>query len=1804
MSVRSLLQEKGVLGHVVLPGEINALLSILDPVGPPTAHGGGIFTGSVDIDVDQNKSPIPGFDFQLALPTDQLGSVPFKLLLEPEQNPTSFKFWLILSEEDRIHAVFRFVERLPGLALTGATLVTDPATGRSSLVSTGKPPILVSRADEAASQLAPSLLVFGSEAQPASIRFTPDTSSTEGIVTAGFEPAAVVFGSSGIGFHCPTFIIDDSGRDKGPGDGAPGLDPPLAHIDADDKAWRGLLARQLDFYLPPDVPVFGGQPIKGYFAIPTGPGGIRLVVETRVPPRPATGQASAVPGFSARIECIDPTATGLSGLTPTLISASVDLPVNNRSLPLEQLGSLTFLAGEPVRATATFARDPVNDPGSMRLALGLSATGPAGLVTVRTDDGAGVLEPAKLFNTAAATATSLIANGDVRDDGGKYHLAAIAAAGAALSSLFEPKSQFVLHGAEIEATGHGLPVGGPISLNLDYSVAVRVTALGVPGGPSVSMVPDQPMRIRVRRVRMTMDMGKSGLGMFDLDYDRAEMEIENPGAWQLDGFEQLFDVIGSRSGRGSAWIEVDLRFKLNLGPVKVSDMTIRGTLRNGRPEVAVTGIGVGIDLPGVVSGQGALHLIEGGFAAHMAAAIVPLQFNADATVIYSKLFADPMVFLALSAELPAPLPLANSGLGLFGVAGMFGIGTKPNFSAEGDPVLRQLQWRHEGPGDFTPEPGTMLFGIGAAIGTLPDLGFTFGAKAEIIVTVPDVSVRGALNGSIMRPRPKMTDPSHPPTPGVSFLGFVGIDKTAVDFAVLGSIDLRPLLEIRLPLVGHYPVSGDTSDWYTYLGADGYDGQGRGIGPVSAKVLPDILGIGANAYLMVRGSGIRDWPVQAPFIDRDQGFLIAFGFSLHEQFGLRPIAWAELHLGLDLLLAPNPLTFAGLGRASGSLHLGPFSLGVSAEAKFLAVAADVYLWVQVTGRIELFFFDVEGTVTITFGGSEPKPFLPEADLHPLDRFEDIRREDGTTERRRIGSTPVLTDDSYRVIGHLAEDPARADEAHSVWPDVLISIPFAFAPNVWNGADGQFRGVNGAGKPHEAKRIGSELLRYWWSLADVALFDVTDEADPRSGGTRVGNKLPARWQVPRGATDATELLLFTTTGDLWVNRRADAGKEIGDPIGGGADICNRRLEAMPSWAIGHKARRLKAGHLLPQSPKGTDPLRSRIEAEMRHYGVKENGQETPLDLAYSVPPPFSLVAARIETFEAPRDLGLDRTFEGSIIAPNLHVPAALEPSLLFELGSFIEQRVYLAVPEAIVDGMLVLAGNHRMFENAERASGVTVVDGQGTKWDRDILDIVDDRAFVLFKQRGRATNRVDITWPVGAQLAVIGLRGMSRVAQDAAATELAAIADLSDQLASAAQDGPKLTMLPLDAHRRTILKPGHLYRLDIDMRWSGERYEAGQTAAAESALDRDLYRGQPGVPGATTPTRRQLFFRTARKRTANPVPIGAAGYTDFVFKHVNTFRPELLERYLAGYEPGQSEQFRFRNDPISAHFTQSHVAALADAYGFSISTAVRRVDRPGPEHEKPTLLLPTWSFGINRDFLPAVDKVRFDALAASLCVQPTPGSTATVDPELAPEAWYEVYVSANVDGASQGRLPGVTFRTSRWRNPQEMLAGLGFTVTAPAPLPAAEGVMAGDLAVDNAAIGGGAVVVDDDHGFQNALADLGLEGWPVAEAPRQSRIWQPDGAGGWLFAGFMLESPEPVHRAGRLHFDGGALRLEGGPPVSFDIRRRDRSGTRLLFLTSTPFPVPASPQRVLLILSSNRGHVSNVVLPSMPGFAEDP
>ena len=136
-----------------------------------------------------------------------------------------------------------------------------------------------------------------------------------------------------------------------------------------------------------------------------------------------------------------------------------------------------------------------------------------------------------------------------------------------------------------------------------------------------------------------------------------------------------------------------------------------------------------------------------------------------------------------------------------------------------------------------------------------------------------------------------------------------------------------------------------------------------------------------------GAGNRElarWPTDA---ERSADALRRVRHSSDLAFnglGAKPIAWAELYASLDLLIGAKPPTLSGFGRAGGSLNLGPFSLGVEAQLAFFAQNDTRYLWCQVTGRIELFFFDIEATVTVSFGNDNAKPTLPSPDRHPLDR----------------------------------------------------------------------------------------------------------------------------------------------------------------------------------------------------------------------------------------------------------------------------------------------------------------------------------------------------------------------------------------------------------------------------------------------------------------------------------------------------------------------------------------------------------------------------------------------------------------------------------------------------------------------------------------------------------------------------------------------------------------------------------------------------------------------------------------------------
>ena len=1782
-----MLARFGVLDHVVLSTEIDLLLSALEVDGALTDVGAGIRTGSVGLTHDVSKSPVPGFDFALALPSPGI-TIPVKLKLEPAATPTAFKLWLQLADEQHALVVFKFAKAVPGFALTGARKVVAPdgSVGLEPLPA-GDPkhePILVSRSTEAGAELGPALLVSGSETTPAVIRFTPDSDSTEGVIALGLEPSTVVFGTSSIGFDCPALILDDSETAKGPGSGAPALDPPKDAIEADTLSWRGLLARELDFYLPGDLPVFGGQPIKGFLQIPRGAGGAELIVETKVPARPKTPEHPSRPGYRARIECLDPTASGLSGLVPTLISAAMELPLDGAVATFKEDSgtdrALTFAAGKPVRATATLSRDPVNLPGEFKAVVGVASQGQDGLLSVASHEMGG----AKIFNTAAALASALIADKDIErkanvGDTQGVVLYTLLAAGAALSSLFTDESTFVLHGAEIESSGHGAPVGGPIVLTIDYSVAVRVTKVDV-GVLSVSMNPDQPMRIRMRKARMSVDPSKSGLSMIGLDFDRASMEVEDPGAWNVGGLESLFDVLGSRSGRGSSWIEVDLGFRLNLGPVRVSGATIRATLTDsGGVEASIRGLEAGVDIPGAIEGTGSLRLLSDpdGFAADMRANVVPLNLAADAGVVYQP----PLVLLRLDVDLPAPIPLANTGFGLLGIGGLVGFSARPDYEhvpGASDPVGRQLKWEPKDAGSFAVAPGQSSFGLAAAVGTLPDLGFLFSAKAGLLITAPDLAIRGSLNGRVLQPAVKMSDPSWPPPPGVSFVGFVGVDSTALSFGVLGEVNLKPLLDVRIPLAGHFPFEGETADWYIYLGADGAPLEGRGIGPISAQVLPDILGIGADAYFMVRGHGITKWPHGREKLSVSSGFIAAFGFSLQSTFGLKPVVWAELYASLDLLLASKPPTLAGFGQAGGSLNLGPFSLGVQAQVMFMVAEATQYFWAEVSGRIELFFFDIEGKVTISFGDNEPALKLLPPDRHPLDRVNEA----GV----RLGSLAVVTDDSYRIVAELVEDWTQAK---TVWPDSLVALPFAVSPDINQASAGaQFPAVKGPGAIPPPARLGTEMLHYNWRLESVRLADVTDEPDKVAGiGTPPSGQLSARWQTPRtgaGGTDVSELVLFSTGPDLWVNRLADGGAALpgGDPLEQAADVCRATVpEPGPGWAVGFLAESDTRGFRLPPDPVSADPRASRVEARMSHYGIYHalvtfgTGLfEMPLDSTHWLPEPYTLDPASLVAW--PHHDQIERDFEGHIVAPNLHWLDGTDTAALRESGGFLAQAISVTLTEAVVDGDLVLVVDPELAGDRDWLTGLHVQDDTKANWTSFQVHALPtgETALLFSAPSSHPVTRLDVWYPLGVALGVVGIGGVTVGAAAAAQLERTLLAEEAVRLSTAAQEGPPSDPTANAPHKRVILDPERLYRLEIDMTWSGvlsQQNEAGQITPKQTVAFGD--QASHVYTARSVPARKQLFFRTAPKADTPPPKEGDRGalLMTWLMTKQDVFKPEMLQRYLGGYDPAQSEQFRFCRDPVRAHFTQDHVSALATAYGFDLQVAVRRVDKAGAEYAEPSYWSPVWSFATDPAYLAPIDRKRYVYALASECSTPSPGSTATVpNPELEPEAWYEVYVHAHSKEPAfkHGALPGVTFKTSRWHDPSDMLAGLGLASGGHD----AASVVRGDLVVSAPAALTPPEVVDDDQAFQNALESLGLHAWPPTDEPRLSRLWKAGPGGSFLYAGLLIESPEPINRAGR--FAVGNLTLDmgvAGAGIEFGIRRRDRAGARLLFLTATPFAV---------------------------------
>lgn len=348
-TVKQALARRGLLNQIVLPPLVDGLLDAMTtpgtvPDGPDVAGEGLSFAerrslGSLALDLTPPAHPLA-----------------YRLV----SDASSFRFWLVLNSGAPERKVFDFAKGAVGVALKAAQRATK-----------GDEEFLVPAPGEVAIKgLDVALLVEGRAGEPARVSLSPTVGQPRGMVALSLDPPTVLVGDSGfvLEFGTPgSFVIHDADDAAAPGETV--LDGTRVPMRADDPAWRGMVARKLRFYLPRGVPWLGGHAVDACFEIGMGAGeGIDLAVATRVPPKDTR------PGIAVRIECRDPAATGLQDFLPTLVEASMELPLDGKELSVPDAGGgFKTLAGKPVVARARFARssaDPVT-----RLTLGIESQG-------------------------------------------------------------------------------------------------------------------------------------------------------------------------------------------------------------------------------------------------------------------------------------------------------------------------------------------------------------------------------------------------------------------------------------------------------------------------------------------------------------------------------------------------------------------------------------------------------------------------------------------------------------------------------------------------------------------------------------------------------------------------------------------------------------------------------------------------------------------------------------------------------------------------------------------------------------------------------------------------------------------------------------------------------------------------------------------------------------------------------------------------------------------------------------------------------------------------------------------------------------------------------------------------------------------------------------------------------------------------------------------------------------------------------------------------------------------------------------
>jgi len=1561
----------------------------------------------------------------------------------------------------------------------------------------------------------------------------PDAEATVDVAALTLTPAqphALLPG--GIGLTLPSSITVEAGRFRLPG---------------------------TELVLPDTVPVLGGIACTADLEC----GGGRVDLELAIAPAP-TADGENAPAVGGTLAWHLPDAESFAQLVPTGVSMTLDLPQG-----AGLLGPNGPAIDSTLRVRGALSRPP-EDPAALSITVTMESDAPSGLLSA--------------FGSApgsiAAGITTVLAPA-VRADSASAATGALFATAAAIGSALARQGGFTLHGVTLDASTAQL---GAVHALVDIEGAVHAEYFR--SGPlGVGMTADdRPVRVRWRDVSATVDPTRPATEMLALDFSRARIEVIDPGTWTVDTPGSLLDIVGTRSGHGSTWFEIDLRFVVDLGPVRVSGATIRMTFDDDGVSVGLRGLVATVDVPGVLRGDGAVSFTGTGFSVVLGIEVPPVGVAGLGFLRYDDLPQGRKVEIGFAIDLPGPIPLGPTGLGLYGVIGTFGHNARlPALSPE-DPFTDLRRWKPWHPLEHS--PGDVTIGMGVSVGTAPDNGFFLSALGVLGLTVPDFALRIGVDGTLLAGRTTITraaldelqaraDGGPPAGPAITVSGGLSATPDALDLALAGAYSIPFILSVDVPLAGHFPFGG--ADWWIRTGSD--DGviepTGRTPGPISARVLPGTpFECSGWAFVMVHGAGIRAPGLMGPSggYPDTSGFSIGVGAGIEVVIGAKGILWAEISASLWALISTRPQLLRVTGRLSGELGIGPFSVGLSAEVT-LQIWTDQdgdvqYAYkLQICGEIDLVFDVLRECITVNTLDAAPAPLAPA----PRDAdwpWPEVLLADGLG--RSLPAADGSDGSPQRPTPGTGTTPTGGwSKTPVVWPDVVPILSFPIAPAM---------GTTAVRAPAPTVNLGlvsSGGASITWTLQSITLDDVTDP----SAITSESIYATSRWQVPAGTgswpagtSNARELVLLRRSLHSWAAHLAGDGATLGTKspaeLIGGACLWDPTLG--PGWALGQDATPL--GHTAWHVPAESSEWGSSVVSSFAN-GTGFTIGTVPVTIRGIVG--AGVPAGTLPT--GPYDLPGGAHADGRAFRRALRLRSALVPLA----DSALRMRTTLTLDHPVVSGRLhllvavadgeLLLGTSGIIASVRTRSGSSaaagVVAGEPSE---------DGEAMVVTIELPHAPadplTHVIVDLPWGRPAALLGL--LATTAKDAAAAKSGKDAQAESKAADAdgAQQPSKLAKL---------LKPGRRYRLSVGLGW-------------ESAID---VAGVNAAPAASPqPVVSSWFFRTAGRGATPPKPStaaqkadqvksgGVAGFTAEMFLvgsadpvptmtealldpvtavmlQIDTFNPSYLARYVKGFTPADRTEFLFPGDEPGIEFSAMHIVELAGLYQREVGLRVRRVDRAAPDlyvvpFPQPVKSKPKFALSA------AVELV---ALKAGCVVLPS-GAALRVPQRLELGASYELSCVLPEAGDAPDRwtpaIGGITFTTSHFDDPAALVASFGFGTPT-------SGRMHGDLRVDPVALTPG--WVQDDAELERTIDRLGLPPLRPVQSNRSSVLWAGRADGSWAVVGLLVESTEPLVRDGGKRMGLRQGYLNG---VELTVRRANRAGTVALWLATAPRPVGAT------------------------------